>query len=112
MTRTPSSFADTPLREKPPQARDLLSDVLRAVHLTGAVFLNARFTAPFGVMSPRTFDPAMPMAHLRHVSVFHLITAGECTIESAGGVRRRVAAGDAQQLPFAGRHRLWNAETD
>lgn len=112
MIRTPLSFADTPLREKAPQSRDLLSDVLSAVHLTGAVFLNARFTAPFGVISPKTFDAGMPMAHLRHVSVFHLITAGECTIESAGGQRRDVVAGDAVLLPFADNHRFWNGATN
>ena len=48
------------------------SDMLRAARLTGAVFFSGRYTAPYGIKSTRRFDPAMPMAHLRHVSVFHL----------------------------------------
>jgi len=112
MTRTPPSFADTPFRENTPRSRDLLSDVLRAVRLTGAVFLSARFTAPFGVITPQRFDGAMPMAHLRHVSVFHLIAAGECTVETASGHRRKVVAGDALLLPFADQHRFWNGDTN
>jgi hypothetical protein len=47
--------------------------VLRAVRLTGSVFLNARFTAPFGVISPKRYGEGTPMAHLRQISVFHLI---------------------------------------
>jgi len=42
MTATPQSIADSP---------DLLSELLRAVRLTGSVFLNGRFSAPFGVIS-------------------------------------------------------------
>ena len=63
----------------------MFSEMLRAVRLTGAVFLSARFTAPFGLVSPKRFDERMPMAHLRHISIFHLIAAGGCMIETASG---------------------------
>ena len=84
--------------------------MLRSVRLTGSVFLNARFSAPFGVISPEQFDAATPMAHLRHVSVFHLIAAGSCTIEIATGERRTVSAGDILLLPFADAHKFWNGD--
>jgi AraC family transcriptional regulator, alkane utilization regulator len=95
MTETPDSFADTP---------DVLADMLRAVRLTGAVFFNASFSAPFGVLSPKRFDPGLPMAHLRHTSVFHLVVAGGCTFEAANGTRREIAAGDVLLMPFADQH--------
>ena len=106
MTGTPLSFAEAPAAPSP----DLLSDVLRAVRLTGAVFLNARFTAPFAIVSPERFDARMPMAHLRHVSIFHLIVAGGCTIETASGKRREIAVGDLVLLPFAAQHKFWSDE--
>jgi AraC-like DNA-binding protein len=81
--------------------------MLRAVRLTGSVFLDARFSAPFGVISPKRFD-TVAMAHMRHISVFHLIAAGGCTIQTAAGERRTVAAGDILLLPFADEHRFWN----
>ena len=110
MTGTPRLFAASPFRAATAPSPDVLSDVLRAVRLTGAVFLSARFTEPFGVVSPKSFDPGLPMAHLRHISIFHLISAGSCTIEMASGTRRHVAKGDILLLPFAGEHRFWNGD--
>ena len=74
MIGTPPSFAGTP--ESARGDHDVLAEMLRAVRLTGSVFLNARFSEPFGVVSPKRYDERTPMAHLRHVSIFHLIAAG------------------------------------
>src|SRR5262245_41641689 len=93
MIGTPLSFADRP------PGNDVLADMLRAVRLTGAIFLKARFTEPFGVLSPQRYDPSIPMAHLRHVSVFHYVATGGCNIETAGGERRELVAGDLVLLP-------------
>jgi AraC-like DNA-binding protein len=106
MIGTPPSFAATP-----PTTRgdhDVLTEMLRAVRLTGSVFLNACFSAPFGILSPRQYDDRTPMAHLRHISVFHLIAAGGCTFELATGERRTVSAGDILLMPFADTHKVWN----
>ena len=108
MIETPPSFAATP--ETMQDGQDLLTEMLRAVRLTGSVFLNASFTAPFGVVSPKRYDDRTPMAHLRHVSVFHLIAAGSCTIEIATGERRTISTGDILLLPFADVHTFWNGE--
>jgi AraC-like DNA-binding protein/mannose-6-phosphate isomerase-like protein (cupin superfamily) len=114
MTETPTSFAKAPFQgsSAPSPGADVLSDVLRAVRLTGAVFLSARFTAPFGILSPKRFDPGLPMAHLRHISVFHLIASGGCTIELASGQRRKVTAGDLILVPFADQHKFWNGDAE
>src|SRR3712207_5404189 len=108
MNRTSTCFAGAP--QTAYDTRDTLADVLRAVRLTGSVFLNARFTAPFGVISPKRFDEGTPMAHLRHISVFHLIAAGACTLELATGEHRAVSAGDIVLMPFADTHRFCSGD--
>lgn len=100
MTASPLVLAE------PPDA-DLLSDVLKAVRLTGSVFLNGRFSAPFGVVSPAQWDGTNTLAHLRHASVFHLIARGQCDFESAGGARFELREGDVVLLPFTAEHRFW-----
>src|SRR5262249_57986646 len=106
----PWAFAKAPDPLPPHPAPDTRSEMLRTVRLTGAVFLNARLSAPFGIASPRRYDPGMPMAHLRHISVFHLIVEGDCVIETARGESRQVAAGDVLLLPFADQHRFYKGD--
>jgi AraC-like DNA-binding protein len=108
MIETPRLFAGTP--ETSRRGYDVLAEMLRAVRLTGSVFLNASFSAPFGVVSPKQYDKRTPMAHLRHISVFHLIATGGCTFETATGERRTVAAGDILLMPFADTHKFWNGD--
>jgi AraC family transcriptional regulator, alkane utilization regulator len=103
MIETPPSFAAAP-----DSGHDVLAETLRAVRLTGSVFLDACFTAPFGIISPKRFDANSPMAHLRHVSVFHLIAAGKCSVELATGERRDISAGDILLMPYADQHKFWN----
>ncbi len=108
MIGTPPSFAAMP--ESTREGRDVLAETLRAVRLTGSVFLSACFREPFGVVSPKRYDEFAPMAHLRHISIFHLIAAGSCTVEIATGERKTVSAGDILLLPFADEHRFWNGQ--
>ena len=98
MTATPPIIADPP---------DVLSEVLRAVRLSGSVFMDGRFTEPFGVISPPRWDGTVAMAHLRHISVFHLIVRGRCMLEIADGSVHEVRAGDVLLLPFTAAHRFW-----
>jgi AraC-like DNA-binding protein len=109
MLGTPHSFAETPDRRHG-AGPDLLSEMLKAVRLTGSVFLHACFTAPFGVVAPKYYDEHTPMARLRHISIMHLIVAGDCTFETATGERRQVSAGDLLFLPFADQHKFWKGE--
>lgn len=110
MIETPSSFTEAPDREPTQPTPDTLSEMLRSVRLTGAVFLNARLSAPFAIASPRRYDARTPMAHLRHVSVFHLVVEGNCVLETARGEVRQVAAGDMLLLPFADQHRFYKGD--
>jgi AraC-like DNA-binding protein len=108
MSGTPPLLIETP--PAPAGMPDVLSDMLQAMRLTGAVFLNARFTAPFGVVSPSRFDAGIPMANLRHISIFHLVVDGECHVEAASGERRILKSGDMVLIPFADAHTLWNGD--
>lgn len=107
MIETPPSFAATP---EIGRGHDLLAEMLRAVRLNGSVFLNARFTAPFGVISPKRFDERTPMARMTHISIFHLIASGSCTVQLATGERRTVSAGDILLVPFADEHKFWRGD--
>ena len=61
---------------------DALSETLRVVRLVGAIFIKARFTAPWCYQSPRA-DSAAPLLEpgAERVVIFHLITEGECYVE-------------------------------
>ena len=109
MTATPLLHAETPDLSRQP-GPDLLSEMLSVVRLTGSIFLNASFSAPFAVVAPKYYDPQTPMARLRHISILHLIVAGSCTFETANREVRQVAAGDLLFLPFADRHKFWKGE--
>jgi AraC-like DNA-binding protein len=109
MIATPTSFAETPERSTSMEP-DVLSEMLRAIRLNGSVFLNGRFTAPFGLVTPKHYDDRMPMGHLRHASIFHLIASGTCMIETASGARHQAGAGDILLIPFANKHKIWNGD--
>src|SRR5262249_34880618 len=108
MIETPDSFAGTPPRSGQTAGPDVLSELLRAVRLTGSVFFKGRFSSPFGVISPKRYDDRMPMAHLRHISIFHLVATGGCSFESANGTRYEIGPGDMLLMPFAAQHKFWN----
>jgi len=111
MTETPPLFAETPARPgRTGGSPDVLSEMLRAVRLTGSVFFRGSFTAPFAVVTPKRWDAGTPLAHLRHISIFHLIVKGGCNIELASGTRREIQAGDVLLMPFADQHKFWNGE--
>ena len=80
---------------------DVLSEMLRAVRLTGSVFFGGSFTAPFGVISPERWDESTPLARLRHISVFHLVASGPLHLRTRHGTRREI---DRRRYPAAAVH--------
>jgi AraC-like DNA-binding protein len=84
---------------------DALSDVLRLVRLTGAVFLDAEFTAPWCVSAPSGVTVCtrhLPQA--QHVVIYHLITQGTCEVEFAGEAPRRAHTHDLIVIPGGEAH--------
>ena len=86
---------------------DALSETLRVVRLVGAIFIHARFTAPWCYQSPRA-DTVAPLLEpgAERVVIFHLITEGECHVELAGQPPVRLVAGDAVIFPQGDAHRM------
>jgi AraC-like DNA-binding protein len=79
---------------------DALSDVLQILRLSGAVFLDAEFTAPWCVTSN---------SHLgsdnTHTVFFHWLIAGSCKARlRAGGPTFEIAAGDLLMMPHDETH--------
>src|SRR6202167_888313 len=86
---------------------DALSETLRVVRLVGAIFINARFTAPWCYQS-RSADSAAPLLEpgAERVVIFHLITEGECYVELGNEPAVRLTAGDAVIFPKGDAHRM------
>jgi AraC family transcriptional regulator, alkane utilization regulator len=103
MPGSPPLLAETP-------DDDLLSELLSTVRLTGSVYLDGQFSAPFGVISPAKWEDSPAFARLRHASVFHLVTEGRCTMQTISGATFELSQGDAVLLPFTAEHRFWNGD--
>ena len=86
---------------------DALSETLRVVRLVGAIFIHARFTAPWCYQSPRA-DTVAPLLEpgAERVVIFHLITEGECFVELGDQPPVRLSAGDAVIFPQGDAHRM------
>ena len=85
---------------------DALSETLRVVRLVGAIFINARFTAPWSYHSPSA-DEAAPLLEpgAERVVIFHMITEGECFVEMGEGhAPMRLMAGDVIIFPQGHAH--------
>ncbi len=86
---------------------DALSETLRVVQLVGAIFINAKFTAPWCYQSPSA-DTAAPLLEpgAERVVIFHMITEGECFVEMGRESPVRLIAGDAVIFPEGNAHRM------
>lgn len=88
---------------------DPLSEALRDVRLSGAVFLDAELSAPWGFAS----QPASMGAHLiapsaEHMILFHLVVEGRATARIPGHPSVPLEAGEVAILPMGDGHALWN----
>jgi AraC-like DNA-binding protein len=86
---------------------DALSETLRVVHLVGAIFINARFTAPWCYQSPSAASAA-PLLEpgAERVVIFHLITEGACYVELGNEPPLQLVAGDVVVFPEGHAHRM------
>jgi AraC-like DNA-binding protein len=86
---------------------DILSDVLRAVRLTGAVFIDVDVTVPWATFAPesRHLIPLI-MPDAQHLISYHLVTEGECYAMQKGQDPVRLQAGDLIVFPHGDHHTL------
>jgi AraC-like DNA-binding protein len=86
---------------------DALSEALKTVRMTGAIFFNAEFTAPWGFAEPyaHTMAPVLAPGTERLV-LYHLVTEGEALARIEGGPELRLTAGDVVIVPHGDPHTL------
>jgi len=86
---------------------DALSETLRVVQLVGAIFINAKFTAPWCYQSPSADTAARLLEPgAERVVIFHMIMEGECFVEMGNQSPVRLIAGDAVIFPEGDAHRM------
>lgn len=104
---TPVLLPDPPEHEV---VMDALLDICRTMQLTGGVFLEAEFTAPWCVTSqvaPEDCSPFMPPP--LHLIAYHYVTAGRLVLQTEGHAPVSVQAGEIILIPRNDGHVLGSA---
>ena len=90
---------------------DTLSDVLRVFALEGGVFLDAKFSAPWAVVSrvePQDLRLSLPKS--AHLLAYHYIAEGQPLLRIGDSEPMRLHAGEVILLPRNATHVLSSAE--
>lgn len=89
------------------QQAEVISDVLRAVRLRGALYFDYELAAPWVATAPAGNEVApILMPGVEHLFEFHVILAGRCWITPRGGAPRHVESGTIIVLPHGDAHTL------
>jgi AraC-like DNA-binding protein len=86
---------------------DVLSDVLRVVRLSGAVFFTADFSSPWAIESPlpdKLAAAVMPEAEC--VVLFHILVDGECEVDCQSHPVTVMESGDVVVFPRGDQHTM------
>lgn len=86
---------------------DALSDVMRLLRPSATLLLRGEFSAPWAIEVPGS-HPVAPLARpgAARPIVFHVVAEGRCWVETEGGGRERLDAGDAVFFPQARAHAM------
>lgn len=89
---------------------DVLSEVLKAVKLDGAVFFNGVFSSPWCTLEPDSYTLASYLpSRPKHVFIFHLVTEGRGYVRVEDNGRAvPLEAGDIVILPHGNAHLMGN----
>ena len=88
---------------------DALAEVLRAVRIDSAIYLNGEFSEPWCVDAPEAASLAPLLGRDgAHVIVYHLLCEGRARCEVDDGDAVDLSAGDLVALPHGHSHRIGN----
>lgn len=88
-------------------AVDPLTDIVNALRLTGGVFLEAEFTAPWAIKSQVTSEDCKPFMPIpKQIIAYHVVVEGEACVAIDSGGEHRAAKGDVILLPANDAHVL------
>mgnify|MGYP000573656297 CR=1 FL=1 len=86
---------------------DAMSETLRAVHLTGAIFNDRQFVAPWCyASSSENVSSVHRKTDSENVVKFYMVITGECFVEQEGQAPLHLRAGDAVVFPQGGVYRM------
>jgi len=86
---------------------DALSEILKVVQLNGAIFFNARFTAPWRVASPAEASLAQTLGlGADRILLYHYMVEGSCLITLEGMAPLHLNAGDIIVFPHGDAHTM------
>jgi AraC-like DNA-binding protein len=92
---------------------DALSEALRSVRMTGAIFLDAEFTAPWCFQSPLASQVAPAVAPgTEQIIIYHLVIEGRAWVKIAGEPDLPVEAGEIVIIPHGEQHSFGNGTPD
>jgi AraC-like DNA-binding protein len=92
---------------------DVLSEVLTAVKLEGALFFNGEFTAPWCLSSSQSTAIAPYLSpEAGHLIIYHLLTEGRAYARLPEGRREELTAGDIVIFPHGDAHLLGNGSPE
>jgi hypothetical protein len=97
MIRTPHDMTETPDRRR---SMDALSDILRVARLSGGVFFNAEFSAPWCIaaqMAPELCAPFLGAAD--HLIPYHYVVDGEMQVALPNQQPQRLRSGEVVLFP-------------
>jgi AraC-like DNA-binding protein len=88
---------------------DVLSEVLNAVKLQGAVFYHGEFSSPWSFLAPPSKTVARHVTSATsHLIIYHFLTAGRASARLVDGDRVALTAGDIVIFPHGDAHILEN----
>jgi AraC-like DNA-binding protein len=88
---------------------DALSEALRSLRITGALFLDAQLGAPWGFSTPHVRTAMGSLAPpAEHLVLFHFVHEGRATACVASQPPLLLQAGDIVLLPHGDAHELYN----
>ena len=87
---------------------DVLSEVLRSVKLSGALFFNGEFSAPWCFSSSPSAAKEHFLSGTGHLIIFHFLTEGHAYARLPGGRKEELTAGDIVIIPHGDTHLVGN----
>jgi AraC-like DNA-binding protein len=88
---------------------DVLSDVLRVVRLSGALFFTAELSAPWALESPDAASLASVLPNAECLALFHVLVEGECWVDTVGHPTVQLHSGDVIIYPHSHPHIMRSA---
>jgi AraC-like DNA-binding protein len=90
---------------------DALSEMLSTVRMTGAIFMSAEFTAPWGFLAPNAGQATAVLAPGTECLVsYHLVTEGTALVQIPGEPDLAVEAGEIVIIPHGQAHIFCNGK--